>query len=95
MNSTATAKPGRIAVIDDEPDIRLVITDALTADGHEVLAFGDGESGLAAILETSFDIAFIDINLPGIDGFDVLAKIVEELQSGKLKRGSRKKKKSE
>jgi two-component system nitrogen regulation response regulator GlnG len=78
MNSTATAKPGRIAVIDDEPDIRLVITDALTADGHEVLAFGDGESGLAAILETSFDIAFIDINLPGIDGFDVLAKIVEK-----------------
>ena len=78
MNSTATAKTGRIAVIDDEPDIRLVITDALTADGHEVLAFDDGESGLAAILETSFDIAFIDINLPGIDGFDVLAKLVEK-----------------
>ena len=78
MNSTATAKPGRIAVIDDEPDIRLVITDALAADGHEVLAFDDGESGLAAMLETSFDIAFVDINLPGIDGFDVLAKLVEK-----------------
>ena len=43
--------------------------------GHEVLEAGDGESGLATALREAPDLAFVDIGLPGIDGYEVAARL--------------------
>jgi two-component system nitrogen regulation response regulator GlnG len=68
---------GRILVVDDEQDVRNVISASLSEDGHEVVTFGDAEQGLQALLDSEFHLAFVDINLPGMSGFDLLDRYAE------------------
>jgi len=63
---------GRVLVIDDEEDVRTVIAAALADDGHEVSTATAAEDTLARIDAGEFDVAFVDINLPGMSGFDLL-----------------------
>jgi len=70
------AQRQRILVIDDEPVIGLSCKRALCPDGHEVETFEDPHSGLQAALSGDFDVVLLDLKMPGIDGFDVLRRIV-------------------
>ncbi|RMF22127.1 MAG: sigma-54-dependent Fis family transcriptional regulator [Deltaproteobacteria bacterium] len=68
---------GRILIVDDEADVRRVIADALREDGHEVTGCASAEEALDLLQSGSYDLAFVDITLPGMSGFDLL-----ERQSG-------------
>jgi two-component system response regulator AtoC len=64
----------RILVIDDEQLIRWTLQKKLEKAGYGVLLAETGDQGLQKILEEAPDLALIDINLPGINGFEVLEK---------------------
>lgn len=68
----------KILVIDDERAIRNSLKEIFTDEGYEVEAAEDGNSGVEAALHTRFDVIFCDIKMPGMDGMDVLAKLMEE-----------------
>ncbi len=60
-----------VLVIEDDHDTADVLKDLLADMGHKVAASYDGTSGLAAALNGQFDVAFVDIGLPGIDGYEI------------------------
>lgn len=68
---------GSILVIEDEPDIRLLLEALLTADGHHVMTAGDGIEALDMITRNLVrpDMILADFNLPcGINGLQLAAK---------------------
>src|ERR1051325_894647 len=67
----------RILVIEDEPQLARHVTRALFRHGHEGVAVHDGAEGLRTALETPPDLIVLDLNLPSLDGFSVLAKLRE------------------
>jgi DNA-binding response OmpR family regulator len=67
--------PKRVLIIDDEDDLRTMLSSYLSAGGFEALQAADGEKGLAAVLATKPDLVVLDVGLPGIDGFEVLRRL--------------------
>jgi signal transduction histidine kinase len=67
----ASGRLRRVLVIEDNVDARQTLSALLSASGYEVLVAGDGDDGLAQILEYRPDLAIVDIGLPGLDGFEV------------------------
>ncbi len=63
---------GKILVVDDEADVRRVIADALEDDGHQVVVCDDAERALELLAAGRYDLALVDINLPGMSGFELL-----------------------
>jgi DNA-binding response OmpR family regulator len=62
--------PGKILVIDDEPDIVDICRDYLRASGFEVITAADGIQGLAQARKHKPDLVVLDLMLPGMDGLD-------------------------
>jgi DNA-binding response OmpR family regulator len=67
----------RVLVIEDEPRLARHITTALMRHNHEASTQYDGAEGLRAALLDSPDLMVLDLNLPGLDGFSVLARLRE------------------
>lgn len=65
----------RILVIEDEPRLARHVTRALIRHGHDVAESHDGLEGLRTALEQQPDLVVLDLNLPGIDGLEVLARL--------------------
>jgi two-component system, OmpR family, alkaline phosphatase synthesis response regulator PhoP len=61
-----------ILVIEDDPDIRELLTFSLAKEGWELIMAEDGESGLAKLPAAHPDCVVLDIMLPGMDGLEVL-----------------------
>jgi len=66
-----------ILLIDDEAIALSNLSHVLEREGYAVTACKDGESGLAAMQSTLFDLVLTDLRMPGIDGMDVLRHIRE------------------
>src|SRR5512140_1817651 len=65
-----------ILIVDDEKNIRVVIEEALVAHGYRVQAAAGAEEALHACDRTIFDLALVDLRLPGkMDGMDLLTEI--------------------
>jgi two-component system KDP operon response regulator KdpE len=62
---------GRILVIDDEPQIRRIMRETLTAAGYEVEDARNGAEGLDKLREFHPDLVLLDINMPEIGGVEV------------------------
>ena len=73
----------RILVADDEESMRWVLSKALKRKGFAVDLAHDGRQALALIQENSYDLAILDIKMPGISGLDLLDR-VRELKSDLL-----------
>jgi len=67
----------RILVVDDNEDAATMLAFFLTAKGFETRAAYDGQSALRLAAEFSPAIAFLDIGLPGMDGFELAVKLRE------------------
>src|SRR4249920_2936629 len=65
----------KILVIEDETLILAFLERGLTAEGHAVDTATRGEDGLDRVRDGQPDVVVLDVMLPGIDGFDVLAAI--------------------
>ncbi len=70
-----------ILVAEDDSDLRGVLTASLTRNGHRVIPARDGAEALAAIEREQVDLLVLDIVMPNIDGFEVLARL-KELKQG-------------
>lgn len=66
-----------ILVAEDEPVIVAFLTRLLGKAGHTVVGFGDGRAALVAAAKHGFDLAIVDIGLPGLDGISVLHELRE------------------
>jgi len=67
----ASGRLRRVLVVEDNVDARQTLDALLSASGYEVLVAGDGDDGLAQILEHRPELAIVDLGLPGLDGFEV------------------------
>lgn len=67
----------RVLLIDDEPNIRDVLSRFLAAEGIESTQAGTAEAGLEALAAEEFDAVVSDIVMPGMSGIEVLEKIHE------------------
>ncbi len=65
----------RILVIEDEKDIVKVVRYNLEKDGFQVVATGDGLTGLAEVKKTPPDLLILDLMLPGLSGLEVCKEI--------------------
>jgi signal transduction histidine kinase len=62
----------RILVADDDPDIRLSLSERLRWLGHEVVTAADGQAALAAVESHALDLAFLDVSMPRLNGIEAL-----------------------
>lgn len=68
-------QPGRILVVDDDRDTRLLLVDVLQQDGYEALACASGAEVLDVLRMEHFDLLLADIKMAGMSGMDLLARI--------------------
>jgi CheY-like chemotaxis protein len=66
----------KIMIVDDEPDVTFTIKTILTSNGYEVDAFEDAEEALNQFVEKEYFLAFLDIKMPKMNGFDLYKKIL-------------------
>ena len=69
----------KILLVDDDPDIRDVLTVILESRGYQIVTARDGIEGLAALRAENPDLMIVDLLMPKMDGFAML----KELQDGR------------
>jgi two-component system nitrogen regulation response regulator GlnG len=70
-----TAPLARVLVADDEPSIRFVLREALEDQGCEVTLAEDGDAAFEALSAGGFDLALLDIRMPGASGLELLERM--------------------
>jgi CheY-like chemotaxis protein len=65
----------RILIVEDHPDVRTMLKMLLELQGFDVETANDGERGLEMIEFQQPNVAFVDIGLPGIDGYEVARRV--------------------
>lgn len=66
-----------ILIVDDEKNIRDGLKEALSGSGYQVFSASDGKEGLMAIMTHSIDLAILDIQIPKMNGIEMMKKIVK------------------
>jgi signal transduction histidine kinase/ActR/RegA family two-component response regulator len=72
------SKSFRICVVEDSKDIAWMMRNLLEKLGHDVSVANEGLGGLELILTTSPDVAFLDIGLPGLTGYQVAEQVARD-----------------
>jgi two-component system, OmpR family, response regulator ChvI len=72
-----TSAQKKILIVDDEPDVTFTIKVILTSNGYQVDAFEDSEEALTEFREGAYFLAFLDIKMPKMNGFDLYKKLLE------------------
>ncbi|MBN2225013.1 MAG: response regulator [Deltaproteobacteria bacterium] len=67
----------KILVVDDEPTIRDYLEETLTEMGQEVVTVADGYAAIDYVRDHEVDLAYIDVMMPGIDGYETLKRMRE------------------
>src|SRR5436190_9845943 len=65
----------KILIIDDETSIRSTLSTILQDEGHETTLCESGEEAIARFAREEFDLVFLDLWLPGVDGMTVLERL--------------------
>jgi DNA-binding NtrC family response regulator len=66
----------RILVVDDEAPVRGMLEEFLTDPGHEVEDADGGAAALASIRARPFDVVFLDLSMPEMDGLETLRQLL-------------------
>ncbi len=64
-----------ILIVDDDPAVQLTIRLLLERAGHQVTVAGDGRKGLVLFEGSQFDLLFLDIYMPGMDGLETMRHV--------------------
>jgi DNA-binding NtrC family response regulator len=67
-----------VLLIDDEPDLRVTLEEAVRAAGHRVITAGDGAEGLGHVMSRVFDVLICDVRLPKVDGLTLMRRTRQE-----------------
>jgi phosphoserine phosphatase RsbU/P len=77
-DAPAAPRPGRILIVDDNLFNRELLSRHLERQGHMVRAAGDGLAALDLLRAENFDVAIIDVMMPGMNGYQLLERIKAE-----------------
>lgn len=69
----------KILIVEDDRFLRELITQKLAKEGFDIIEAINGEEGIKKTKEEKPDLVLLDLILPGIDGFEVLSKIKEDV----------------
>jgi DNA-binding NtrC family response regulator len=72
MSAKAAASPTRILVADDDEDVRQLFVKKLRSAGYKVSEAGSGHGTLDALRKSRFQLLVLDLEMPDLDGFQVL-----------------------
>jgi CheY-like chemotaxis protein len=75
----------RVALVDDNPDVRELMSELISLWGHEIHTAESGKSGIDLILRDKPDVAFVDIGLPDMPGYEVASRVRRELGKDALR----------
>src|SRR5262245_44098803 len=67
----------RILVVDDDPVVVRTLTALLSANGYEAVPAASGEQALEILARLPCDLVFLDVQLPGLSGFETCVRIRE------------------
>ena len=81
---TPAMTPGRILVVDDQPANLRAVSALLTRHGYEVATAGNGDEALALATAQVPDLLLLDMMMPGMDGFELLAQLKQHPELRKL-----------
>jgi DNA-binding NtrC family response regulator len=70
---------GRILIVDDEPSARTALAELLRHEDFEIETAGDGFKALGRLQESTPDLVLTDLNMPGMDGVELLRKVKEDI----------------
>ena len=73
--AAAVSRGHRVLLVEDQVDAREMMRFALEIAGHEVIAVDDGPRAVAAVADIDPDVAFVDIGLPGFNGYEVARQV--------------------
>ena len=66
-----------VLVVEDEPRMRVMLTDNLEFEGYRVTAVASGEEAMSVVEQQPFSLLLVDVMLPGISGFEVCERLRE------------------
>lgn len=72
---------GKLLVVEDDADLREALVDTLELAGYEVKDSDCGESAIVKLAQESFDMVVSDVNMPGIDGHQLLDHVAAKYPS--------------
>ncbi len=75
VRNPQTVKRLRVLVVEDNPDAAEALAMLLELYGHNAIVYSDGPKAIEAVRKTVFDLALVDIGLPGMDGYEVARQI--------------------
>ena len=70
-----------ILVVEDDQDIRFLLSETVSDLGYDVLEAADGRTGFRRAIEEHPDVILLDVMMPVMDGFQVLAKLKEHAET--------------
>lgn len=76
--------PRKILIIEDDKFLRELITRKLVNEGYQTIEAVDGEEGVRTAKAEKPDLILLDLILPGIDGFEALARIRKDQETANL-----------
>jgi CheY-like chemotaxis protein len=68
--------PGKVLVVDDEPEVRQVLLEFLSSRGYDVSVASGGAEAVALVESMRPDLVLLDVAMPGMDGVETLKRIV-------------------
>ena len=68
----------QVLIVDDEPNLRKILSAQLTRDGYDVMIAEDGEQGLSMLREHHIDLVITDLKMPKVDGMTLLREALRE-----------------
>ena len=69
---------GRVLIIDDDESMRIACSQTLESGGFSVSLAGNGSQALDRVRQESFDVALLDLKMPGMPGMEVLKRLKQE-----------------
>ncbi|MGI8705304.1 MAG: PAS domain-containing protein [Sphingomicrobium sp.] len=83
-SAPAEQKSASILVVDDDPDVRSFIAEALADEGYQVRDCPDGKCGLEAFADERPDLVVLDFVMPAMSGAEVASRILEQAPDQKI-----------
>src|SRR5262245_1098830 len=68
----------QVLIVDDEPNLRKILSAQLSRDGYDVMTAEDGEQGLQALRDHHIDLVITDLKMPKVDGMTLLREALRE-----------------
>ena len=69
-------RPGKILVVDDDPEVRMATREFLSSKGYDVAVAEGGREALGMLAVSPPDVVLLDVAMPDMDGMETLRRIV-------------------